>query len=137
MKLPERDYSDILHAVRPESRRKKMSPLARAAQFAPFAALSGFEDSIEETARLTDVCPELTLEETLAINRQLCELLPLLPERPEVTFLCFEPDEKKPGGAYRSITGRVRRIDEAGQCVLLADGRSIPFGRIHGMEKER
>ena len=131
-----RHYDDIIDLPRHVSpRRTRMSPLGRAAQFAPFAALTGFEDEIDETARLTDRCPELTEEDFLRLNGQLCELMGCLHEQPEVALTVFEPDEKKPGGAYRSVTGAVRRIDETGQTVILTDGRVIPFGKIHGIER--
>lgn len=131
-----RSYDDIITLPRPVSpRRTRMSPLGRAAQFAPFAALTGFEDCIDETARLTDRCPELTEEDFLRLNGQLCDLMGCLHEQPEVTLTVFEPDEKKPGGAYRSVTGQVRRIDEVNQSVILTDGRIIPFGKIHGIER--
>ena len=135
-RIPARSYDDIIGLSRPEfTRRPRMSPLGRAAQFAPFAALSGFEACIDETARLTDHCPELTEEELLRLNGQLCELMGCLHEQPEVTITCFEPDEKKPGGAYCSVTGRIRRIDETGKLVIFTDGRSIPFGKIHGIAR--
>ena len=134
--VPTRCYDDIIDLPRPvSSRRTRISPLGRAAQFAPFAALNGFEDCIDETARLTDRCPELTEEDFLRLNGHLCELMGCLHEQPEVTLTCFEPDEKKSGGAYRSVTGYVRRIDETGQTVIFTDGRSIPFGKIHSIER--
>ncbi len=131
-----RSYDDIIDLPRPvSSRRNRMPPLGRAAQFAPFAALTGFEEEIDETARLTDRCPELTEEDFLRLNGQLCDLMGCLHEQPEVALTVFEPDEKKPGGAYRSVTGAVRRIDETGQTVILTDGRIIPFGKIHSIER--
>lgn len=134
MKAPARTYEDIIALPRPVSnRRTRLSPLGRAAQFAPFAALSGFEDEIDETARLTDRCPELSEEDFLRLNAALCELMGCLHEQPEVTLTLFQPDDKKPGGAFISVTGRVRRIDEANREVIFADGRSIPFGKIHGI----
>lgn len=136
MKPLHRSYEDIITLPRPVSpRRTRMSPLGRAAQFAPFAALTGFEEEIDETARLTDRCPELSEEDFIRLNRQLCDLMGSLHEQPEVALALFEPDEKKPGGAYRSVTGVVRRIDEVGQSVIFTDGRVIPFGRIHGIER--
>ncbi len=134
--VPTRCYDDIINLPRPDStRHARMSPLGRAAQFAPFAALTGFDDCIDETARLTDRCPELTEEDFLRINAQLCDLMGRLHEQPEITLTCFEPDEKKPGGAYRSVTGQVRRIDEVGKSVVFTDGRVIPFGKIHGIDR--
>ena len=132
----ERSYEDIIGLPRHVSPRRKPMPLTgRAAQFAPFAALTGFEEEIDETARLTDRYPELTEEDFLRLNSQLYELMGRLHEHPEVTLTCFEPDEKKPGGAYRSVTGSVRRIDETEQVVILTDGRRVPFGRIHRIDQ--
>lgn len=134
MSTVSRRYDDIIDLPRPVSpRRTRMSPLNRAAQFAPFAALSGFDDCIDETARLTDRCPELTEEDCIRLNAQLCGLMGRVQEQPEVTLTCFEPDEKKPGGAWIGVTGRVRRIDETGQSIILTDGRMISFGKIHGI----
>lgn len=136
MKPLHRSYDDIITMPRPVSpRRTRMSPLSRAAQFAPFAALTGFEEEIDETARLTDRCAELTEEDFLRLNAQLCDLMGCLHEQPEVALTVFEPDEKKPGGAYRSVTGVVRRIDEVNQRIIFTDGQVIPFGRIHGIER--
>lgn len=130
-----RSYDDMLRLPRPvSSRRKPMPALARAAQFAPFAALTGFEDSIDETARLTDCTPERTEDGLALLNEQLRALMEAAPGRPMVTLRCFEPDEKKPGGAYHSVTGTVRRVDEVQQEVILADGRRIPFGKLQGIE---
>jgi hypothetical protein len=136
MKAPTRTYEDIIGLPRPVSpRRTRLSPLGRAAQFAPFAALSGFEEEIDETARLTDRCPELSEEDFLRLNAALYELMGCLHEQPEVTLTLFQPDEKKPGGAFISVTGHVRRIDEANREVILTDGRSIPFRKIHGIAR--
>lgn len=132
-----RRYDDIIHLSRPVSpRRTPMPALARAAQFAPFAALSGFEDAIDETARLTDSTPEHTEDDLALLNEQLRALMESTPNRPVVTLTCFEPDEKKSGGAYRSVTGAVRRVDAIQQEVILADGRVVPFGKIHGIGQE-
>ena len=131
-----RHYDDIIDLPRPvSSRRTRMSPLGRAAQFAPFAALTGFDAEIDETARLTDRCPELTEEDFLRLNAALCDLMGCLHEQPEVTLTLFEPDKKKPGGAYISVTGHVRRIDEVERLVILTDGRAIPFGKVHRIER--
>ncbi|MBQ3156867.1 MAG: hypothetical protein IJB81_08090 [Clostridia bacterium] len=133
--LPPRNYEDIIglsHHVSP--RRPQMSNSGRAAQFAPFAALSGFEESIDETARLTDRCTEPDEEALALLNERMLRLTEAVRDRPEITLLCFEPDEKKPGGAYHSITGRVRRIDEVQRRLILADGTEIPFERIHSIE---
>ena len=134
--MKEFPYEDIINLPHHQSKIRPQMPIKdRAAQFAPFAALSGFEDEIDETARLTDRCPELTEEDFLRLNAALYELMGCLHEQPEVTLTLFQPDEKKPGGAFISVTGHVRRIDEANREVILTDGRSIPFGKIHGIAR--
>lgn len=134
--VPARQYDDIITLPRHESpRRAKMSLLGRAAQFAPFAALSGYEGEVQETARLTDRCVELDEESLAILNQQLTLLMSAITEQPEVTLTYFEPDEKKSGGAYHSVTGKVRRIDEAGQTIILTDGRNIPLGKVHSIER--
>ena len=129
-------YEDRLRLPRHVSaRRQPMTRLNRAAQFAPFDALAGYSEAVQETARLTDrrVGPD---EDSLArLNRRLQRLAEALAgSQPEVTFLCFIPDEKKEGGAYRRITGRVRRMDEVGQMILLTDGTAIPMDSIDDLD---
>ena len=126
-------YDDIINLPHHVSaRRARMSMTDRGAQFSPFAALSGYDAAIEETARLTEERPEADEQE---LNRRLQRLAEALTDsRPEVTFLCFIPDEKKDGGAYRRVTGRVRRIDEAGQRILLTDGTAIPIASIDDLD---
>ena len=129
-------YADMLRLPRHvSSRRHPMTRLNRAAQFAPFDALAGYSEAVQETARLTDrrIGPD---DDTLArLNRRLQRLAEVLAgSQPEVTFLCFIPDEKKEGGAYRRITGRVRRMDEVGQLILLTDGTAIPMDSIDDLD---
>ena len=129
-------YADMLRLPRHvSSRRQPMIRLNRAAQFAPFDALAGYSEAVQETARLTDrrIGPD---DDTLArLNRRLQRLAEVLADsQPEVTFLCFIPDEKKEGGAYRRITGRVRRMDEVGQMILLTDGTAIPMDSIDDLD---
>ena len=129
-------YADMLRLPRHISpRRQPMTRLNRAAQFAPFDALAGYSEAVQETARLTErrIGPD---EDSLArLNRRLrCLADALADSQPEVTFLCFIPDEKKAGGAYRRVTGRVRRMDEAGQRILLTDGTAIPMDSIDDLD---
>lgn len=134
--VPARQYDDIITLPRHESpRRAKMSLLGRAAQFAPFAALSGYEGEVQETARLTDRCVELDEESLAILNQQLTLLMSAITEQPEVTLTYFEPDEKKSGGAYHSVTGRVRRIDEVEREILFTDGRRISMARVCQIER--
>lgn len=134
--VPARQYDDIITLPHHESpRRAKMSLLGRAAQFAPFAALSGYEGEVQETARLTDRCVELDEESLAILNQQLTLLMSAITEQPEVTLTYFEPDEKKSGGAYHSVTGRVRRIDEVEREILFTDGRRISMARVCQIER--
>lgn len=99
----------------------------RAAQFAPFAALTGYEESIEETARLTDHRIELSEDDIEDINAKLNFIKEHIKERPEVTIIYFQPDERKEGGEYLTVTGRVRRIDEVNKVLLLDDEQKLQF----------
>ena len=117
-------YDDILHLPRPVSKKHPPMPMGkRAAQFLPFAALTGFEGEIAETGRLTEAAPELGEDALVALDRQLALLRQRLPEQPEVTIVRFVPDEKKDGGQYETLTGRVRRLDEPNRVLILTDHR--------------
>lgn len=130
-------YDDIINQPHHTSRkRKQMSLYNRAAQFAPFAALTGFEGMISETARLTDRCVELDEESIQQINQQLHMILETIEVHPEVTFVVFEPDEKKAGGSYRVLTGCVRRLDDVNREVILTDRTVIPMKRIFAIHFE-
>ena len=129
--VPPRSYADIIDLPRPTSARHKPMPaLARAAQFAPFAALSGFEDSLDETARLTDHAPQRTEEDAARLSARLHALAKAAPDRPAVTLEIFRPDERKPGGAMYSLSGVIRRVDECNRLILLEDGRTIEFDDV-------
>lgn len=124
-------YDDIIHLSRPVSKKHPPMPMAkRAAQFLPFAALTGFEAEIAEAARLTDAAPELGEDALDALDEQLSRLRARMSERPEIAVTRFIPDEKKAGGRYEQVTGRVRRLDEAGRALILTDGRSIDLDSI-------
>lgn len=135
-------YDDIIHLPRHISPTRPPMPREdRAAQFAPFAALTGHQEAVQETARWTEEKIELDenekmrVDETLQILRErLVDLHPwkesISPgeegELPEVTLVYFLPDGKKAGGAYVSITGRVKKIDEYRRLIVMEDGREIP-----------
>lgn len=124
-------YDDIIDLDRPISKKHPPMPMAkRAAQFLPFAALTGFEGEIAEAARLTEAAPELSEDALLALDEQLSLLRQRLPERPEVTLTRFLPDEKKAGGRYETLTGRARRLDEVNRALILADGARIDLDTI-------
>lgn len=121
-------YDDILELPHPvSSRHAPMSMTDRGAQFSPFAALTGFGAAIDETGRLTDVRIEISEEERERLNRKLVYLHQLQPSCPEITATYFRPDEKKEGGAYICVTGKLQKIDRLSQRILLDDGRQIPM----------
>ena len=124
-------YEDIIQLPHHRSTtRAQMTQLDRAAQFAPFAALNGYEAAIVETGRLTD--PQIELMEGMAeaVDAGLRAVRQNLAQRPwiEVTYFC--PDERKSGGAYRTVTGRVRKLQEQERRLLLCDDTIIPFDHI-------
>ena len=121
---------ELLEMERPVSaRHAPMRRCDRAAQFAPFAALSGFDETVQE-ARLTQAQIELAENEREALNDALVRLAARLPEQPEVRLTYFQPDAKKSGGTYRTILTRVRRLDANAQVLVLTDGTRIPFDAL-------
>ena len=110
-----------------------MSMLDRAAQFSPFAALVGYEDIIDETARLTTQQRELDEAEKAELDRRVGILAAHLGEKPVVTVEYFVPDTLKSGGAYESRTGELVRISPVRKTLTLADGTSIRFKDVVGI----
>ena len=132
-----RSYDDIIHLPRPVSDAHPHMPLYdRAAQFAPFKSLSGFEDDAEETARLTDRRVEPDESAVEALDARLRVLGERLADAPEVRVTCFRPDERKEGGAYRTVTGRVKKLDALAGTLVLRSGESIPFADILALDGE-
>lgn len=130
-------YDDILDLPHPSSaKHPRMSAIDRAAQFSPFAALSGHEAAIRETARLTDRRVELN-EDTKA---ELDQKLRLLTERredcPEVSIIYFQADHKKAGGAYQTATGAIKQIDHVRRVIVMTNGALIPIDDIYEIESE-
>ena len=124
-------YDDIIDLSRPVSSKHPPMPMAkRAAQFLPFAALTGFEGEIAEAARLTETVPELREDALLALDEQLSLLRQRLPEEPEVTITRFVPDEKKAGGHFETLRGNVRRLNEADRTLILTDGTKIDIDSV-------
>lgn len=128
-------YDDIIglpHHV--SDRHAHMSGTDRAAQFAPFAALTGHDASIRETARLTDHPMELTEDRKAVLDRILHYLLDHLEEPPEVTITYFVPDSKKSGGAYVSTTGRIIRFKQAQNLIVTEDQTTIPIHSVYDVQ---
>ena len=129
-------YEDMLRLPHPVSRRhKRMDRIDRAAQFAPFAALTGFGDVIGECNRLTEGEIALSEEEIGALNEKLREIEDQISEHPEISVFWFQPDERKSGGAYREVTGRVKKLDEIHNQVVLMDGTRIPMESIYEIQR--
>ena len=128
------EYDDIIDLPRPKSKHEPMPMSDRAAQFSPFAALTGYGDAIDETARLTDRRIELSEEERAELDYKQQYLATL--DAPTVTVTYFVPDEKKSGGAYSTVTGFLKRIDEYERVLMLTDGRKIQLDAIFDIESE-
>lgn len=129
------EYEDIIHLPHHvSSKRPQMSMLDRAAQFSPFAALTGYDDAIQETGRLTEQKIELDEETLEKLDEQFQILQEHLGEQPEVRFTYFKPDERKEGGAYLTVSGIVRKIKLYERKILLQDGTVIPVDDILKME---
>ena len=130
-------YKDIINLPHHQSKtRKHMSMVDRAAQFSPFAALTGHSASIAETARLTDRQIELTEGDKAIINEKLQMLFDYIKSEPVVTITYFEPDDKKSGGSYETVTGVIKRIDEVNKEIKFIDGSVILIERIYDIEGE-
>lgn len=128
-------YEDIIHLPRPVSeKRPHMSLLDRAAQFSPFSALTGYEDTVEETARLTDRRKELDEYERTLLDERFRWLQSRPQEDAEVTIVYFKPDARKDGGAYVTVTGKIKKIDFAKQYIWMTGGERIPFQAVTNLE---
>lgn len=130
-------YDDIVglpHYVSPT--RSHMSLIDRAAQFSPFAALTGYDAAIQETGRLT-VC-KIEVDDTVKaqLDLKLRLLAERIVERPEVTITYFQPDDRKEGGAYITYSGRIKKIDPLEASVTMLDGVVIPIESIIEVESE-
>ena len=131
----EHKYDDIIHLSRPVSgKRARMSMVDRGAQFSPFAALTGYDAAIQETARLTGSRIELTEGEKLALNDQVLAISERIHTQPKIRITHFKEDLRKEGGEYVTETVRVRKIDPYGRGLLLTDGRLILFEDVIAME---
>ena len=119
-------YVDMIYMPHPVSKKHPQMPiLDRAAQFAPFAALTGYGAAIKETERLTEETPVLSQEQIDEINRVLFSLTEILPT--EVTVTYFVPDMVKSGGIYHKKTVTVNKIDSDNQILIFADKEKIAF----------
>ena len=130
------EYADIIDLPHPVSEKHPpMSRTGRAAQFSPFAALTGYDDLIRESERETDARTELDENGVEALDRKLVFLLSQN-EAPEAIFTYFVPDEKKSGGAYRSVAGRILRYDRFARSLTLSGGETVFIDDIRDIESD-
>ncbi len=122
------EYEDIIHLPHHVSKKhSQMSMSARAAQFSPFAALTGYDAAVEETARLTDRRIELDEYEARHLDERIQMLSKHLQEHAEISITYFLPDARKDGGEYITITGSVKKIDNYERRIIMIDGTLIPI----------
>ena len=127
-------YEDIVNLPPHISKRHPQpSMMDRAARFAPFAAITGYEEMVLEEARVTEERIDLDEGALSLLNEKLNMIQEFLDEEPEVTITYFEPDKKKSGGAYVNITGIVKRIDEYEHFVIMTDGKKIRIEDIYAI----
>lgn len=127
----EHKYDDMIDMSHHVSAKHPQMPLAdRAAQFSPFAALTGYEAAIAETARVTEDRVNLSDNSREALDRKLQLLRERLQEKPVVEITYFVPDERKQGGSYETIAGVVKKIDVYGHRIVLENGVSVEIGEI-------
>ena len=126
MKISKGKYDDIINMPHHISKKHpRMSLENRSAQFAPFAALTGYEDEVEETARITDKRIEITDEIKSTINMRLQIIQEKINTKPKVTIKYFIPDNKKEGGSYKTVTSNVLKIDKYNKQIILKDNKEI------------
>ena len=130
-------YEDIINLPHHVSPTRPQMPLSdRAAQFAPFAALTGYDSAIKETGRLTDERIELDEEALTALDMKYQLLMDALNEAPKVTITYFQPDERKAGGKYITATSAVKKVDDFERRITMQDGTKIPMDDVISIDGE-
>ena len=130
-------YDEIMGLPHHVSKTRPQMPVSdRAAQFAPFAALTGYDAAIKETGRLADERIELDVEALSALDMKYQLLMEALDEAPEVTITYFQPDERKAGGKYVSAVGTVKKIDDFERRITMRDGTRIPMDDVLSIDGE-
>ena len=124
-------YEDIINLPHHVSDKRPQMPMwDRAAQFSPFAALTGYDDAVTETARLTD--EKIGLDESMksALDMKQHILMEVISEQPEISVTYFKEDERKAGGAYLTLTGKLKKINEYERVLVFVNGEEIPFDDV-------
>ena len=130
-------YKDIINLPHHVSKKHPQMPaMNRAAQFAPFAALTGHGAAIAETARQTDSFMELDEDQKEQLDRQLGLIQRNLGQKPAIEATYFQPDARKAGGAYATAAGRIRKVDFYERMLVMEDGTEVPMKAVVGMEGE-
>lgn len=130
-------YDEIVNLPHHMSETRPQMPMSdRAAQFAPFAALTGYDSAIRETGRLTDERIELDEEALTALNLRYQLLMDALGKGPEVEITFFKPDERKSGGEYVTVIGAVKNIDDFERLITMQDGMKIPMNDVLSIDGE-
>ena len=130
-------YNDIITLERPVSLKHRPMPIAdRAAQFMPFSALTGYDDTIGETGRYTDSMAELSEDAREVLDRKQMFLKHIIDEKPEITVTYFVPDSKKSGGEYKEISGSLKAIDEYNCELVFVCGTRISAYMIRSIDGE-
>lgn len=131
------NYNDIINLPHHVSTtRPQMSMIDRAAQFSPFAALTGYDAAIKETGRLTDEKIEIDEDTKASLDMKQAYLMEIIDEQPEISITYFLPDTKKSGGAYVTVTGNLKRFDEYERLLILTNGKKIPMDDIADIESD-
>ena len=130
-------YNEIINLPHHVSKTRPQMPMSdRAAQFAPFAALTGYDAAIKETGRLTDERIELDEEALTALDMKYQLLMDALNEAPKVTITYFQPDERKAGGKYITATSAVKKVDDFERLITMWDGTRIPMDDVLSIDGE-
>lgn len=130
-------YDDIIELPHPVSTVHSQMPVKdRAAQFAPFSALTGHAAAVRESSRLTQQPVILDEDRKMILNKKIQMLKRSLCEQPEITVTFFRPDDRKEGGAYISVTGYLKKIDDYCKAIILTDGTRIPVCRLYEIESQ-
>lgn len=124
------NYDDIINLHRPISKHPQMSLYQRSAQFAPFAALTGYEGQVKETARLTDRRIELDEEMKLILDMKIQIINEMLSNKPEIEVTYFIPDGRKDGGRYETIINNVKKVDNYNEQIIMKNGLRIDIKEI-------
>lgn len=132
-----RDYSNIINMEYPfPKKHERMSAEARAAQFSPFAALSGYEEEIDETSRLTEDMQNILEDKRNRLDRILTEIQKIIDRRPLVSVKYFVPDLRKAGGKYVIKKDNIRRIDNVERVLVFCDGSVIGIDSIIDIQSD-